>query len=280
MRSLLLVAAALVPTSLFAAEPVVTRGIPYAQPANERQMLDVYAPKGAKNAPVVLWIHGGGWREGDKKSAEPKAQAMVDHGYVLVATNYRFVPNVNLKEMTGDIAKSIRWIHDHIGEHGGDGKAIFVMGHSAGAHLAALVCTDDRYLKAEGLSLGILKGCVPLDVSMYDVPKRFKEIPAKSKDVYSTAFGTSEEMHRELSPVAHIAKDKQIPSFLILHVADRNETKVQSHWLADKLKEAGVPARVIAAEGTNHGTINTNLGRAGDPPTEAMWEFMTAALKR
>ena len=182
--------------------------------------------------------------------------------------------------MTGDIAKSIRWIHEHIADYGGNGNEIFVMGHSAGADLAALVCTDDRYLKAEGLSLGILKGCVPVDVSMYDVPKRFKEIPPKSRDVYAVAFGDSEEMHRELSPVAHIAKGKHIPPFLILHVADRPETKEQSHWLADKLKEAGIAASVIAAEGTNHGTINTNLGKAGDPPTEAMWEFMTGRLKK
>ena len=273
MRFLPLAAMLLLAAPLHAEPPVATRGIPYAEPKAERRMLDVYAPAKAKNAPVVLWIHGGGWTMGDKKSAEPKAQAFVDKGYVLVAANYRFVPHVNLKEMTGDIAKSIRWIHEHIAEHGGNGNEIFVMGHSAGAHLAALVCTDDRYLKAEGLSLGILKGCVPVDVSMYDVPKRFKEIPPKSKDVYAVAFGDSDEMHRELSPVAHIAKGKHIPPFLILHVADRPETKEQSHWLADKLKEANVAARVIAAEGTNHGTINTNLGKAGDPPTEAMWEF-------
>ena len=280
MRFLSLAGALILATSLLAVPPVAHRGIPYAEPKIERRMLDVYSPANAKNAPVVLWIHGGGWTIGDKKSAEPKAQAFVDKGYVLVSTNYRFVPQVNLKEMTGDIAKAIHWIHDHSAEYGGDGNEIFVMGHSAGAHLAALVCTDDRYLKAEGLSLGILKGCVPVDVSVYDVPKRFKELPPKSKDVFATAFGTSEEMHRELSPVAHIAKGKHIPPFLILHVADRDETKVQSHWLADKLKDADVSARVIAAEGTNHGTINTNLGKAGDAPTEAMWEFMAAAVKK
>ena len=70
---------------LFAETPVVTRSIPYAEPKAERRMLDVYAGAKAKNAPVVLWIHGGGWTMGDKKSAEPKAQAFVDKGYVLVA---------------------------------------------------------------------------------------------------------------------------------------------------------------------------------------------------
>jgi hypothetical protein len=77
-----------------------------------------------------------------------------------------------------------------------------------------------------------------------------------------------------LSPVAHVAKGKSIPPFLILHVADRPETKAQSHWLADKLTKAGAPAQVVAAEGTTHGTINANLGKSGDRPTEAMWRFL------
>src|SRR5262245_42015562 len=72
-------------------------------------------------------------------------RAFTDTGYILVAANYRFVPKVSVKEMTGDIAKAIRWIHDHAKDYGGDPTAIFVMGHSAGAHLAALVCTDERY---------------------------------------------------------------------------------------------------------------------------------------
>src|SRR5260370_8139292 len=69
-----------------------------------------------------------------------------------------------------DVARSIHWVHDHIAEYGGDPKRLFIMGHSAGAQLAALICTDDRYLKAERLSLPIIKGCVPVDGDTYDVP--------------------------------------------------------------------------------------------------------------
>src|SRR5215212_6663231 len=94
-----------------AAEVKVQRGLAYAEPKNERQTLDVYAPAEGKDYPVVLWIHGGGWKAGDKKSAAPKAQAFVDQGYVLVAANYRFAPAVTIKEMTGDVAQAIRWIH-------------------------------------------------------------------------------------------------------------------------------------------------------------------------
>ncbi len=270
----------LLASAVIAAEPKVYRDLAYAEPKNERQMLDVYAPAKGKNHPVVVWIHGGGWKAGNKTGVQNKPQAFVDKGYVFVATNYRFVPKVTVKEMTGDIAKAIRWVHDHAKEYGGDPKSIFVMGHSAGAHLAALVCTDDRYLKAEGLPLSIIKGCVPVDVSVYDIPKRVKDRgPAKPR-ISREVFGDTEDSWRELSPVTHIAKGKNIPAFLILHVADRQETKAQSHWLADNLKEAGIWAKVIAAEGTTHGTINSNLGLPDDKPTQQMWEFMAKALKK
>lgn len=265
---------------LLAGEPKVHRDLAYVEPRNERQMLDVYAPAEGKDHPIVVWIHGGGWKAGDKKGVQKKPQAFVDKGFVFVSTNYRFVPNVTVKEMTGDIARAIRWIHDHAREYGGDPNSIFVMGHSAGAHLAALVCTDDRYLKAEGLPLSIIKGCVPVDVSVYDIPKRLKDSGSVPPASVKTVFGESEEGHRDLSPVTHVARGKNIPAFLILHVADRPETRAQSHWLADKLKDAGVPAQVVAAEGTTHGTINSNLGLPNDRPTQEMWDFLSRQLKR
>jgi len=267
-------------TPLSADEPKAHKAIPYAEPKNERQMLDVYAPAKGKDLPVVLWIHGGGWRAGDKSSVQKKPQAFADKGFVFVATNYRFVPKVTVTEMTGDIAKAIRWVHDHAQEYGGDPKSIFVMGHSAGAHLAALVCTDDRYLKAEGLPLSIIMGCVPVDVSVYDIPKRIKDGGSVATATFTKTFGEKEESQRNYSPAWHVAKGKNIPPFLILHVADRPETKVQAHWLAEKLKEAGILAKVVAAEGTTHGTINANLGKAGDKPTQEMWAFLNASVSK
>jgi len=269
-----------VASPLIAAEQKAHRGLAYAEPKNERQMLDVYAPNEGKNHPVVVWIHGGSWKAGDKASIQKKPQAFADKGFVFVSTNYRFVPNVTVKKMTGDIAKAIRWVHDHAKEYGGDPNSIFVIGHSAGAHLAALVCTDDRYLKAEGLPLSIIKGCVPVDVSVYDIPKRLKDGGSVPPASFKAVFGETEESQLELSPATHVAKGKNIPSFLILHVADRPDTKAQSQWFAEKLKEAGVPAKVVAAEGTTHGTINDNLGKSGDKPTQEMWEFMGMVLKK
>ncbi len=280
MRCTLSLVCMLVASSAFAAEPKVQRDVPYAEPKNDRQTLDVYAPTEGKDHPIVVWIHGGGWKAGDKKGVQRKPQAFVDRGFVFVSVNYRFVPQVTVKEMTGDIARAIHWVHDHAKDFGGDPKSILVMGHSAGAHLAALVCTDDRYLKAEGLPLSILKGCVPVDVSVYDIPKRMKDGGALPPATLKTVFGGTEESYRDLSPVTHIARGKNIPPFLILHVADRPDTKAQSQWLADKLKEAGVSAKVVAAEGKTHGTINSDLGLPDDKPTKELVEFLAGVLKR
>src|SRR6266480_3001887 len=98
---------------ILADEPKVHRGIPYAEPKNERQMLDVYAPGQGKNLPVVVWVHGGGWRRGDKADVHNKPKAFADKGFVFVSISYRFVPNVSVKEIAADVAKAIRWTHDH-----------------------------------------------------------------------------------------------------------------------------------------------------------------------
>ena len=157
------------------------RNIPYAEPANDRRSLDVYAPDNAKGLPVVFWIHGGGWQAGDKASADAKPKAFVDKGYVFVSTNYRLLPDVDMETIVRDVAKSIHWVHDHIAEYGGDPERVVVTGHSAGAQLAALICTDDRYLKAEGLTFAFIKGCIPVDGDTYDVPMMIDAGAARRK---------------------------------------------------------------------------------------------------
>jgi acetyl esterase/lipase len=266
----------------------VKRNIPYADPAQERQVLDVYTPPNAKNLPVIFWIHGGGWQGGDKKEVQTKPQAFMDKGFVFVSTEYRLLPSVDMATIVRDVAKSIHWVHDHIAEHGGDPKRLFIMGHSAGAQLAALICTDDRYLKAEGLSLAIIKGCVPVDGDTFDVPAiietaetraRVHGLP-QAKFGHREKFGNDSAKHRDFSAVTHVAKDKGIPPFLILHVAGHPDTTAQALRLGNVLKDAGLPAMVFAAKESTHNKINVDLGQPDDPTTKAMFEFLDKALKK
>src|SRR4029079_19428286 len=137
------------------------------------------------------------------------------------------------------IAKSIHWVHDHIGEYGGDPKRLLVMGHSAGAQLAAIVSIDERYLKAEGLPLTIIKACVPVDGDTYDVPaiietaetrKRVHGQP-QAKFGHREKFGNDPAKHQAFSAVTHVAKDKGIPPFLILYVSDHPDNSAQAQRL-------------------------------------------------
>ena len=220
-----------------------------------------------------------------------KPQVFTDKGFVFVSINYRLqvwtdphrAPGVTIKQIAEDVARAIHWTRDHAKDHGGDPDTIFVMGHSAGAQLAALVCTDDRYLKAENLSLSIIKGCVPVEGDTYDLPMRIATVHKKGDKKLAERdkqrFG-DEATQKDLSSITHIAKGKHIPPFLILHVADHPETKGQSQRLLQVLKKASVPASTCAAEGKNHTTLNDDLGQPDDKPSQALFEFLDEVLKK
>ena len=285
MKSIIPASLLFVVASAFAADPVVHRDLPYAEPKNERQTLDVHAPADGNSHPVVVWIHGGGWQKGSKTDVGVKPQAFVRKGFVFVAINYRFVPNATIKEITGDVAKAIHWVHRNASRYGGDPNTLFVMGHSAGAQLAALVCTDDRYLKAEGLSLRIIKGCVPVDGDTYDVAKQVQMSESVQVrpyfDSHRRKFG-HEASQKDLSAVTHVARDKGIPPFLLLYVADfpESRTGLQAQLLATALiLHGGVPVKVVAVPGKTHVTLDSDLGRPDDMATQALFAFVDAQLK-
>src|SRR3954449_8239782 len=245
----------------------VKRDIPYAGVQDDKRTLDVYAPADAKNLPVVFWIHGGGWQTGDKTDVKLKPQAFMDRGFVFVSTNYRLLPAVDIGTLTRDVAKAFRWVADHVAEYGGDPKRVLVGGHSAGAQLAALLCTDEQYLKAEGVSFDVLKGCVPVDGDTYDVPAvievaetrgRVHGMPPQ-KFGHREKFGNDPAKHRDFSAVTHVDRDKGIPPFLILYVAGNPDTGAQAQRLATVLKGAGVPVRVFGAQESTHNKINADL---------------------
>src|SRR4051794_37635088 len=104
----------LVVLALAAAAPAqeVKRDVPYANPAHKLQVLDVYSPQGAKDLPVVVWVHGGGWQTGDKTDVQVKPQAFNDKGFVFVSVNYRLLPDVDMRTIVQDVAKAFHWVHD------------------------------------------------------------------------------------------------------------------------------------------------------------------------
>lgn len=266
----------------------VKRDIPYVEKGHERQVLDVYSPPGAKNLPVVFWIHGGGWQTGDKKDVQLKPTVFTEKRFVFVSTNYRLLPAVDMGTLVRDVASALGWTHAHAAEYGGDPTRIFVMGHSAGAQLAALLCTDERYLKAEKVPLADIKGCVPVDGDTYDVPAIIATAEARwkahglppAKFGHREKFGNDPEKHKDFSAVTHVAKGKGVPPFLVLYVAGHPDVTAQAQRLGNALKEAGVPATLFGARETTHNKLNADLGLPDDPATKALFEFLDKNLKK
>ena len=265
----------------------VTSNVPYGT-AHERQVLDVSAPAGAKNLPVVFWIHGGGWQTGDKTMVALKPKAFTDAGFVFVSINHRLLPSVDMGTITRDVASALGWVHKHIATHGGDPTRLLVMGHSSGGQLAALMCTDDRYAKAEGFTLTIIKGCVPVDADTFDIPAIIEVAETRARTHHlplptyghRQKFGNDPAKHRDFSAVTHVARDKGIPPFLILHIAGHPDTGAQARRMANVLAAAGISVKVVAGREATHASINDNIGAPNDPVTKELFAFVAETLER
>ncbi|MFM0322784.1 alpha/beta hydrolase [Caballeronia glebae] len=137
-------------------------GVAYGNAPRER--LDVYAPDSRAGAsrPVVVYFYGGGWQSGHRTDSRDVAQALAAHGIVTVAPDYRIYPDAVFPGFLDDAATAVRWTRDHAREFGGDPARIFLMGHSSGAHMAAMLATDPRYLAAQGIANTSLAGMIGL----------------------------------------------------------------------------------------------------------------------
>jgi arylformamidase len=261
-----------------------TADIPYVENGDPRQVLDVYTPEKptAEKLPVVFWIHGGGWQTGDKQQVALKPKVLTERGYVFVSTNYRLLPDVEMDVLIRDVAQALGWVHRNIAEHGGDPHRILVAGHSAGAQLAAILCTDDRYLKEQGVPFDVLRGCVPVDGDTYDIPKII--ITAELRQTlyggkmftfgHRQKFGNDPEKHVDFSAVTHVTPDKGIPPFLLLYFSGNPDTRAQAQILETALKNANVPAKAYGKGDTNHSRLCDDLGKPDDPATKEFHEFL------
>eukprot|EP00112_Aurelia_sp_Birch-Aquarium-sp1_P005757 Seg16521.1 transcript_id=Seg16521.1/GoldUCD/mRNA.D3Y31 product="Isoprenylcysteine alpha-carbonyl methylesterase ICME" protein_id=Seg16521.1/GoldUCD/D3Y31 len=247
-----------------------------------RHMLDVhYDPATIKKAkPVIFWVHGGAWKFGNKTHAiEPKKKAFIDAGYVLVSANYRFVPKVTFKEQTQDLARALAWVKTNIAKHGGDSQQIVLMGHSAGAHLVALLGADHTYLKDAGVELGVIKGVIPLDGCGYDIPLQIKIGGVMSQRTYKQVFTSDVEKQKKASPVTYVKKGVKYPPFLIIVCKSRKDAPVQAEQFAEKLKGVNANAEVMQAKDKTHLSLNRELGTRNDPPTLKVLAFLKKVTK-
>jgi len=197
-------------------------------------------------------------------------QFFTDHGFVFVSVNYRLSPAFHFPAHVQDLASAIAWVKGHISAYGGDGRKIYLIGHSAGAQLAALVTTDTRYLANQNLNLQAVSGVVLLDGGAYDVAA---SLLAKARQpVCSAAFSNNPVIWRQASPVSHIAAGKNIPPYLIFFIPKTRQS-AQSIKLTRLLRGAKVPVHLKKVEHKNHRTLNEEFAREAEPIGAAILEF-------
>ena len=240
------------------------------------QALDYWAGS-RSDAPLVVFVHGGGWKRGDKQMMDgsDKLSHWQSQGYAVASVNYRLVPDNTVEEQAEDVASAVAYLKDNSGRLGFDADRIVLIGHSAGAHLVALVGTDPQYLRGAGLQLSDVLGVIPLDGAAYDVAYQLENTGILMRGTYRQAFGTNPARHRRLSPTMQ-ARAPNAPEFLILHV-QRNDAREQSRALAEALNNAGTRARVQGFRGRGlrgHAEINRRLGDEDYPATPVVDAFL------
>jgi acetyl esterase/lipase len=252
--------------------------IRYVRRANvpaRQTSLDVYTPSVGCPAPVVMWVHGGGWTGGDKRNRIiPKVVAFTSEGYVVVSVNYRlldpqFPDRVRYPAFNEDVATAVAWVRRNIARYGGDPKRIALVGHSAGAAIAASVATDPRYLKEHDLGLDALRCVAPLDTEAFDVR------PLANSPIHQRAFGVDPGQLADASPITHVAPDQDIPPFFVV-LRGTAGRRAGVDAFVGALRAASVPVTVVEAGGLTHAQVSGKLGAPGDatitPPVLAFLE--------
>jgi acetyl esterase/lipase len=245
------------------------------------QALDLWVPQGAKPAPLVLFVHGGGWKRGSKSNAVGRAMPghMLQQGYAFASIDYRLVPAATVEQQAADVAAALAHLLKRAEALGIDPTRVVLTGHSAGAHLVALVGTDESYLKAAGLSFADIDGVMPNDGAAYDVPTQIAGAGPMMMRTYEQAFGTDPARQQALSPLTH-ASAPNAPAFLLIHV-QREDAVAQNAALAEALRRAGTSVEVGSFPGEGlrgHAEINRKLGEPDYPATPVMDAWLKQVL--
>jgi acetyl esterase/lipase len=223
---------------------------------------------------MLLFIHGGAWTTGDKRDVGALPAYARRHGFLLASAGYRL--GAGADKAAEDVAAATAWLLDNGARFGGDQKRLFLMGHSAGGHLAALVAIDPQYLAAHGHAPADLAGVIGLDGAGYDAAA---DVAAMSRlmhpsDIaaWTQAFGGRAAA---LSPTRLVRPDGRYPPFLLFYT-DHPGARRFCLDLAARLRATGDRAAVVDAPGKSHDAINTDMGLPGDPAGERAAQFITA----
>ncbi|WP_368564720.1 alpha/beta hydrolase [Pseudoxanthomonas sp. UTMC 1351] len=221
-----------------------------------RQRFDVYLQAQPHEAPILLFVHGGGWANGNKDNpgiVENKAAYWLPKGYILVSTNYRMLPDTMPLEQARDVARALAAVQKRAAQWGGDASRVLLMGHSAGAHLAALVGASASLWREAGAMKP--RGVVSLDSGALDVPDMMQR--PRIPRLYHRAFGSDTSDWVAASPHHQLTRDA-VPMLLVCSTR-RPDACPQGRTMAEKARSLGVAMDVLP-EDLSHTQLNRELG--------------------
>lgn len=222
---------------------------------------------------MIVFFHGGKFSSGDRSSSVfSKPLGFTRRGYVFVSVDYRLSPAVKYPVHAQDAAQSVAWVQKNIRRYGGDPHRLILMGHSAGAVLAALVSTDPQFLAEYGLEPDCLKGTILLDGGSYNFAATARS--SKRHDLLDSVFGHDAQIWWQASPIKHVRRGNLLPPFLILYIPNRIDAQAQAMAFNNALKRAGARSRAVAIHGKTHAGLNEDLGLANDRPTAEILDFL------
>jgi len=273
----LLLASLLAPVAapLRAEGAAVAADIPYIPGSTDpQQRLDVHHPSlvAGRARPVLIYVHGGGWGRGDKRLGSSLAGVYVQRGIVFVSVNYRLAPETRYPGFLEDLAAAVRWVKDHIGRYGGDPDRLTLVGHSAGAHLAALLATDGQFLRRQGLPLNVFRLVVPVDTASFNfLVDPYGWFVERQKKIRFEAFGDDRRVLEAASPtlVAAKAAPGSLSPFLVFVGSRRDDAVEQSRAFVDALQRSGNQGAVTPLD-LGHARINQAIGDAASPLAQAL----------
>jgi arylformamidase len=237
--------------------------------SDPRQRFDVYLPASPHNAPVILFVHGGGWANGNKDNTgivDNKAAYWLPKGYVLVSTNYRMRPDTAPLDQARDVARALAEVQKLAPQWQADPSRVVLMGHSAGAHLALLIGASDTLWREAGAKRPV--GVVSLDSGATDVPQIMLSPPLPG--IYKAAFGDDKADWIAASPYHQLSADA-LP-MLVVCSSRRRDVCAQSEAFKQKAASLGVWVQVLP-ENLSHGEINRELGKTS-AYTKAVADFL------
>lgn len=246
----------------------VLSDIPYGKDAD--QTLDVYIPADAKDAPVILMVHGGAWRnwgdKADKAEVENKMAHWVTQGFIFISTNFRALPKVGPVIQAKDVEAALLFSQERIREWGGSPEKFILMGHSSGAHAVSLVSSNYSTITGNGIIPWL--GTVSMDSSAYNIVGRMT--PPNHSDFYKEVFGKDPGYWEEASPF--YALTDKIPPFLAICSTRSSTACVEGEKFLKKAKSLGTYVEIMPVD-LSHGEINYELGK-GTCYTSDVDEFL------